>query len=787
MLSAEGLEPDPPARSRSNMRQSSRLRAAFKSRIKRGVASTFRKATRLNRIAQKMETITNRAPDNNSVNVQIIHLTDDEEDYIIPKYLVNVEFVLVTRKSDGNGRSELERRFYLHMLKERGFSIVKKEDDCNVFFGLQAPDTLFDKYIYLLDISERTCSTTGLDTVSKSTRIRIIHFILKRTFVPGIGGLHELLKHKIFHSAFPLHAEDIWKKEHIFQKNWANWHRLFTKQPINQIRLYFGERHALYYAWLGWYTKMLLPAALGGIGVVIYGLCYHNRVQESEEVCTANTTIMCPHCDRCSFWRLSDTCVYSKVTQIFDQKITILFAMFMGIWATTFLELWNRTRAKVVSDWDLFNWDEDEEELALGLIYCPDVPPQKYHYSFRRTGIVLFLSFVQIAVIICIALGIVVFRITLSYSLLTAQLNFKREVAEIVSLMIGAILHYITLLIMTKVNCIVAKKLCKLEMQRTDLTRENSYTAKMFTFQFFNLFASIIYIAFFLGRINGYPGNYVKIAMKWRLEECHPSGCITNLVLQMGVIMVLKQVVGTTTEYVYPYLKYKRNKYQTRFSNDNDNVDEVMRHWIKNYNLADVNSYSLFEEFLEMAIQYSFTTIFVAAFPLAPLLALLNNLLEIRLDARKMILHLKRPIPRKAKDIGIWFEILEVIGVLAVIGNGLVISFTSDFIPRQVYLYITGPCKHPHHIKTEYRDYRNEYTQELTVQFWQIAAARLAFLVLFENIAVCIKYLAAWFIPEVPVGIQNKNLRRTYEQLKEELKMIVPKSPMTSLANQLTV
>lgn len=251
-----------------------------------------------------------------------------------------------------------------------------------------------------------------------------------------------------------------------------------------------------------------------------------------------------------------------------------------------------------------------------------------------------------------------------------------------------------------------------------------------------------------------------------------------------------------------------------------------MRHWIKNYNLADVNSYSLFEEFLEMAIQYSFTTIFVAAFPLAPLLALLNNLLEIRLDARKMILHLKRPIPRKAKDIGIWFEILEVIGVLAVIGNGLVISFTSDFIPRQVYLYITGPCKHPHHIKTDcmtgyvnnslsvyhlkhfeksinhfkgsnvlnypithcrYRDYRNEYTQELTVQFWQIAAARLAFLVLFENIAVFIKYLAAWFIPEVPVGIQNKNLRRTYEQLKEELKMIVPKSPMTSLANQLTV
>lgn len=51
-------------------------------------------------------------------------------------------------------------------------------------------------------------------------------------------------------------------------------------------------------------------------------------------------------------------------------------------------------------------------------------------------------------------------------------------------------------------------------------------------------------------------------------------------------------------------------------------------------------------------IQYSFTTIFVAAFPLAPLLALINNVIEIHLDAIKMMRLRRRMVPRKAKDIG---------------------------------------------------------------------------------------------------------------------------------------
>lgn len=42
--------------------------------------------------------------------------------------------------------------------------------------------------------------------------------------------------------------------------------------------------------------------------------------------------------------------------------------------------------------------------------------------------------------------------------------------------------------------------------------------------------------------------------------------------------------------------------------------------------------------------------------------------------------------------VGIWYGILEGIGILSVITNAFVVAVTSDFIPRLVYAYKYGPC-----------------------------------------------------------------------------------------------
>lgn len=68
-------------------------------------------------------------------------------------------------------------------------------------------------------------------------------------------------------------------------------------------------------------------------------------------------------------------------------------------------------------------------------------------------------------------------------------------------------------------------------------------------------------------------------------------------------------------------------------------------------------------------LQFGFITIFVAACPLAPLFALINNWVEVRLDAQKFVCVYRRPVVERAQDIGIWLTILKFISYLAVISN----------------------------------------------------------------------------------------------------------------------
>lgn len=70
-----------------------------------------------------------------------------------------------------------------------------------------------------------------------------------------------------------------------------------------------------------------------------------------------------------------------------------------------------------------------------------------------------------------------------------------------------------------------------------------------------------------------------------------------------------------------------------------------------------------------LVIQFGFITLFVASFPLAPLLALINNMVEVRVDAWKFTTQFRRPVASKAHSIGAWEEILNLIAVFSVVTN----------------------------------------------------------------------------------------------------------------------
>jgi len=62
----------------------------------------------------------------------------------------------------------------------------------------------------------------------------------------------------------------------LLYTEWARPSRLFKKQPLWLIKKYFGEKIGLYFAWLGFYTKMLIPASIVGLLCFCYGLLSMN-------------------------------------------------------------------------------------------------------------------------------------------------------------------------------------------------------------------------------------------------------------------------------------------------------------------------------------------------------------------------------------------------------------------------------------------------------------------------------------------------------------------------------
>ncbi|MED6291353.1 hypothetical protein CHARACLAT_022688 [Characodon lateralis] len=243
---------------------------------------------------------------------------------------LSYDYVLVAKTIDDQERQAFKKQTeYIEELKKKNFKVTKIIDDHLVFYGIQGPKDIFQKYRYLLKVSDACNWSSYQNSLPLSTRIRVVHFILNHTPIHSGENLRDLMKAKVFEAKFCLHEK---KRQKELKESWARWTACLQGQPITAVRNYFGEKVALYFLWLGWYTFLLIPPALIGILVFLYGLSYFNSSPLIQEVCESNR-VMCPLCDTgCKVWKLSETCSYAKLSLLFDNNGTVLFAMFMAIW-----------------------------------------------------------------------------------------------------------------------------------------------------------------------------------------------------------------------------------------------------------------------------------------------------------------------------------------------------------------------------------------------------------------------------------------------------------------------
>ncbi|XP_017444726.1 anoctamin-1 isoform X4 [Rattus norvegicus] len=693
---------------------------------------------------------------------------------------------------------------------------------------------------HLFDLTDRD---SFFDSKTRST---IVYEILKRTTCTKAKysmGITSLLANGVYSAAYPLHDGDYegdnveFNDRKLLYEEWASYGVFYKYQPIDLVRKYFGEKVGLYFAWLGAYTQMLIPASIVGVIVFLYGCATVDENIPSMEMCDQRHNItMCPLCDKtCSYWKMSSACATARASHLFDNPATVFFSVFMALWAATFMEHWKRKQMRLNYRWDLTGFEEEEEavkdhpraEYEARVLEkslrkesrnkekrrnVPEEPTNKWKQRVRTAmaGVKLtdkvkltwrdrfpayFTNLVSIifmiAVTFAIVLGVIIYRISTAAALAMNSSPSVRSNIRVTVTATAVIINLVVIILLDEVYGCIARWLTKIEVPKTEKSFEERLTFKAFLLKFVNSYTPIFYVAFFKGRFVGRPGDYVYIFRSFRMEECAPGGCLMELCIQLSIIMLGKQLIQNNLfEIGIPKMKKFIRYLKLRRQSPSDREEYIKRkqRYEVDFNLEPFAG--LTPEYMEMIIQFGFVTLFVASFPLAPLFALLNNIIEIRLDAKKFVTELRRPVAIRAKDIGIWYNILRGVGKLAVIINAFVISFTSDFIPRLVYLYMysqngtmhgfvnhtlssfnvsdfqngtapNDPLDLGYEVQIcRYKDYReppwSEHKYDISKDFWAVLAARLAFVIVFQNLVMFMSDFVDWVIPDIPKDISQQ-------------------------------
>ncbi|KAH8238234.1 hypothetical protein KR032_001355, partial [Drosophila birchii] len=668
-----------------------------------------------------------------------------------------------------------------------------------------------------------------------STRYSIINFILQRQhFVEGEEsadnlGIEKLVQDGVYTCSYTLHDKD--DRDRLL-KEWANITKWKNLQPLDQIKDYFGAKVALYFAWLGFYTQMLIPISVFGVACFLYGFITWSSDPISRDICDDNGTIMCPQCDRsCDYWRLNETCTSSRFNYLIDNNMTVVFALAMAVWAVAYLEFWKRYSAGLVHRWGLTGFTHHVEhprpqylakisrskrlanrttptppttmqgnhEAKPKVTLDPDVPFWSIKFLPNFTSYSIMVLFICISVI-AIA-GIIIYRMAqrASHSILGSEnsMTFKVMILP----MTAGVIDLIVISLLDLVYSSLAVRLTNYEYCRTQTEYDESLTIKNYVFQFVNYYSSLFYIAFLKGKFVGYPAKYNRV-LGFRQEECNPGGCLMELCMQLVIIMAGKQVVNAIVEMFIPYLMRTIKELSYRhgwYKSHKDNRLVPYNQFTEDYNLLPAESNSLYVEYLEMVVQFGFITLFSLAFPLAPLLALINNVVEVRLDAIKMLRFLRRPVGMRAHDIGVWHNIMTVVTRIAVASSAMIIAFSSNLIPKIVYAAsmgdpelnnylnftlavfntkdfqvepLLGGSQYVNETECRYTEFRNPpwhpQPYKRPMIYWKILTGRLAFIVIYQNIITMLQGILRWAVPDVS-GRLLKRIKRENFLLREHI------------------
>jgi anoctamin-10 len=147
---------------------------------------------------------------------------------------------------------------------------------------------------------------------------------------------------------------------------------------------------------------------------------------------------------------------------------------------------------------------------------------------------------------------------------------------------------------------------------------------------------------------------------------------------QVIYFTVTAQIVNFALEVVVPYVK--RNVFKMvkevqakhvakrggSASSTEDDYPEESEFLTRVRSEAELGVYDVTGDFREMAVQFGYLSLFSVVWPMTAVSFLVNNWIELRGDALKIVTETQRPVPWRADSIGPW---IDALGFLAWLGS----------------------------------------------------------------------------------------------------------------------
>ncbi|KAG0203170.1 Anoctamin-5 [Mortierella sp. GBA30] len=374
-----------------------------------------------------------------------------------------------------------------------------------------------------------------------SRRGYLVHSIMMRTESKNHPygrkmGLRSALRRGAYQKLYPLHDGSF--KLHSRSVHDANyraqlrikWARKFWRtQPLDLVNAYYGERIGVYFAWLGHYTKWLtLPAAVG-TAVFVFGIINAARLNKLDATPNA-------------------------LFAIFDNVLTMPFALFMSMWSTVYMEFWKRANQYYAFRWNMSDYERVElprtEFRATKVRVSPVTGKRELYYPLYWKALRIFASSIAVLLAVTVVVGSVA-------CLMIFKAWCRHHIGGTYATVVAtAVLNLIIIIILGEIWCRLAEWLTDNENHKYTDAYEDSLIIKRYLFDFTNMYATLFYYAFFKAPF----GGKVFKSRPDLQDACLYDACITELTVQLAVVFIGKQFLNGLFEMVFPWMKRTWNR-----------------------------------------------------------------------------------------------------------------------------------------------------------------------------------------------------------------------------------